>query len=842
MTSTPGSLTGAPASQVHEPPSLGEVKERIVNFLEHFWDTPLVDRDFLRAVVGSSGEERFASLVEKAGYGVAAERFLADLVGRLREVSGRDGSLVEIGGLVLPYNLLLSVLELLDPRTGVVTVKRVAQLEEVLNAQVPEAEREGLQRVIELYPVRLSMHVARQMRLSAAVRHQYLPFAGELDPTGEVHTWVGQFFRGIVEQMYRNRAILIMNMTCPVYCRFCFRKHKECRDQRSPTKLHVKQAAAYIREAPEIEEVVLTGGDPFMNKATLRHAVQELAKIPHVKTLRLASRAVSYYPQLFLRDESAWVRYLIRTNLELLERGKRLELATHFVHPDEISADSLDIVSRLSRNGVPVYVQTPFVAGCNESGREMVTLFNVLRGAGAELHYIFMPTSPIQGNRVYWAPVSRGLEAMAYLRANISDRAMPHVTTATRIGKIDWNSSGWAVERDEEDPSYLWIRTPYTHEYYESFAPIMQPGRWVRANDEGTLDAAFHVEVGDDSLIAGPRALASSTRAFGHKLAQTEESIAANLGNLQALCLEDQRGLDVSLGRQPSPALCRDHLTRAELDCGAADEDIELALGYLREHEAVTDVVLSRRDDVLTSCSRTLEIVDRVEAIPHVVAVRLRSRKLVSTPAAYNRPVLDRLAARSKLRIVRPKRLEIETTVLRESELGPGAARVVRELRLRGITVYANIPLLGLINDNEQDMLSLTSRCRQCGVEVCNVYVAGAPVQRDWNEAHPIELNSVVDIATYVRRLGSGRQQPRYVLRTALGEVDFSIAPRIFTQRPDGGVSVTLRPHDLAYFQRIDPRFEWPAGVEVAGEGHPCLPVSGIRLEQPGFLAPPREA
>ena len=76
----------------------------------------------------------------------------------------------------------------------------------------------------------------------------------------------------------------------------------------------------------------------------------------------------------------------------------------------------------------------------------------------------------------------------------------------------------------------------------------------------------------------------------------------------------------------------------------------------------------------------------------------------------------------------------------------------------------------------------------------------------------------------------------------ALGEVDFSIAPRIFTQRPDGGVSVTLRPHDLAYFQRIDPRFEWPAGVEVAGEGHPCLPVSGIRLEQPGFLAPPREA
>jgi lysine 2,3-aminomutase len=824
-------------SRLRRTVSLDEVQQRIESFLEHYCDVPIVDEAFLSVATGDSGEQRLESLMRRAGFAGHPTAFVRALISRLEVVSGgEEGCPVEVGGVVLPYHLLLSVLEVLVPGTGFKTVKRVAQLEELTNVAVPEAERADLQKVLDLYPVRLSWHVIRQMRLSAGVARQFQPFGEELDPQGEVHTWVGQFFRGIVEQMYVNRCIFVMSMACPVYCRFCFRKHKECRNQKAPTKEHVKQAIAYIQTVPDVVEVVLTGGDPFMNRATLQYAVQELGRVPHVRVVRLASRAVSYYPDLFLKDESYWLNYLVRTGLELRQKQKRLELATHFLHPDEISIDALHVVAHLVEHGVPVYVQTPFVRGCNESGEGLVTLFHQLRAVGAELHYMFMPTSPIRGNRLYWAPISQGLRAARYLRAHVSDRAMPHVTTATSIGKIDWNNSGWAVERREGDPRYVWIRTPYSREYFEPFAPFMQVSDAVRENSEGTLDAAFHAEVGEESLFAGPRGLTSSPEAHAHKLARTQETVGASLDLLRIRALEDQRDLDAPLAPRPHERMARRHLTRMELDCEASEAELDAACDFLARHPAITDVVLSRSNDVLSAFSRTLEVVDRLVALRSVLAIRLRSLKLNYAPQAFSRAALTSLASRNRLTVVRPTRIEIETSFLHSSEFRPEQRGVVRELQARGVSVYNNTPLLAYVNDNEEEMLRIAHACRDWGIEFCSVYVCGQPIQAPWNEEHPIELNSVIDIASRIRRDGSGREVPRYLLRTALGEVDFAVRPPVLEPDETGGVRVTLRPHDLTYFRALDPVFAWPDDVTVDAEGHPAVPVRGVSLENQQFL------
>jgi L-lysine 2,3-aminomutase len=816
--------------------TLSAVERRIIEFLEHYADIPFVDLAFADQLGGTTGAERFSRLAELCGYSGAPRGFLREVIRHLERASNGNNGGVIVGGIELPYHLLLAVLEELIPGPGATPIQRVKALEELTNTAVPEEDQTRIQQILDLYPVRLSKHTVRQMRLSRAIAHQYYPFVEELEEVGEVHTWVGQFFRGIIEQMYRNRVILVMNMACPVYCRFCFRKHKECRSQRAPTKEHVKQSLTFLREMPDVKEVVLTGGDPFMNRATLRYAIQELAKLPQVQTLRLASRAISYSPEMFLQGESNWVRYLIRANLELLERNKRLEIATHFLHPDELSVYALDIISQLVRNGIPVYVQTPLVQGCNETGKELIPLYNALRAAGAEIHYIFMPTSPIQGNRVYWSSIAQGLEAARYLRAHLSDRAMPHITTATRIGKIDWNTSGWAVEQDSEDPEYLWIRTPYNEEYYLPFAPILQTGDKVRHNAEGTLDAAFRVEIGDDALFAGPRTPSSSPEAHEYKLRKTEETVAGWLEVLQSRRLADQRELDLNLGSRPAACMARSHPARLELDCAAPDEEIDAALAYLAGRPEITDVVLSRKDDILTGVSRTLKVLDRVLDTPHVLVGRLRSSSLLYTPQSYSVPVLNRLAGRNKLRIVRPHRLEVEITILHSSEILPDHARIVRELRLRGITVYANTPLLGFINDNEEELLRISYACREVGIEYNNVYVTGTPLQKGWNDEHPIDLNSVVDMATHVRRYGSGREVPRYLVRTPLGEVDYSIAPPIFSVDADRTVRVTLRPHDLDYYRRIDPEFEWPEGVVVDDDGHPSIALAGVSLDGADFL------
>lgn len=815
--------------------NLHELKNKIIEFLEHYSYSPIVDPKFTKEIKGPTGRDKFKVLLDKTGFPNDSESFLKELIERLTEVRNGQGCPIRIGSITIPYNLLLAVFEVLVPGNGFRSINTLKQLEDLTNIKIPEADREKIENVLDLYPVRLSMHTIRQMRLSSGIARQYAPFTGELDKEGEVHTWVGQFHRGIVEQMYRNRVILIMNMSCPVYCRFCFRKHKECRNQSAPTKFHVKQAVAYIKEAHEVKEIVMTGGDPFMNKATLRYAIQELTKVPHVQTIRLASRAVSYYPDLFLKDGESWLRYLFRVNLELIEKNKRLEIATHFVHPDEISVDSLDIISQLVNNGIQVYVQTPFINECNDNWNSLFTLFKHLRACGAEMHYIFLPTSPIQGNQTYWAPLSKGLNVYNSLRMYLSDRAMPHLTTATCIGKMDWNTSGWAVEKDKDDPSYIWLRTPYDPDYFTPFAPIMMLGQNTRINEEGTLDAKFRSEIGDESLLTGRRTLYSSPEALENKCSRTTEMVNNWLELLKYKQLDEQI-TESLIDTTTNPALVRSHYSRAELNTGACEKDIKGSIDYLKAHKELSDLVLWKRDCITADFKKTLNIIDIIHKIPHITNLRLRSLKLLHSPSSWTKPIIKSLAARNFLRTTEPKRLEIEIETLHSSMLKPELAKVIRELRMKGITVYNNTPLLGYINDNEREMLDISNKCRELGIEFSNIIVSGSAIQKEWNEQNPIDLNVIIDIATIIRRYGSGREVPRYIIRTILGETDFSIAPRLFSLENDDTVYATLYPYNKNFYRLINPDFKFPENIRLNDTGNPVVPVDGVYLQSSGFL------
>ncbi len=126
------------------------------------------------------------------------------------------------------------------------------------------------------------------------------PLPKSLITIGHTNTWIGQFHQGLLEQMYQNRVIFLLNMSCPVYCRFCFRKHKESRNETNPTPEDVKKAVAHVKNSPSIKEIVITGGDPFMNRKNMAAAIDGLMEIDHVQTLRLATRSIAYYPHLFL--------------------------------------------------------------------------------------------------------------------------------------------------------------------------------------------------------------------------------------------------------------------------------------------------------------------------------------------------------------------------------------------------------------------------------------------------------------------------------------------------------------------------------------------------------------
>lgn len=789
---------------------LSDLVAAVSGSLDHFAEKSLMGKPFFNIVRTGDGREKLNRLLGACGYPDDPKGFFKEV---LRLLGSADGTQkIIVNEVEMPHLMLMAILEVVLPGNQFISIKTTDQLEKMTNVRIPDADRKDMQEVIDTYPVRLSMHTIRQMRVSWDVAYQYLPFTRELDAVGQTNTWIGQFHQGLLEQMYQNRVIFLLNMSCPVYCRFCFRKHKESRNETNPTTADVKKAVAHVKNSPSIKEIVITGGDPFMNRANMACAIDGLMEIEHVQTLRLATRSVAYYPHLFLSRDAELMGYLKRKSLALKERGKRMEVATHFIHPDEISPQSLMIITELVKNGIAVYVQTPFLKDCNDKGPELARLMSLLRGAGAELHYIYIPCSAIHGNRVYWTPISKGMAAGRYLRAHLSDRAVPRICTATPIGKMDWHTSGWAVEPVEGNKNFMWIRSPYTPGYFKRFAPLANDLENIRINEEGTIDIRHMAQMGDDSLFLGARPANTSDGAPRTRM--DKEKILP--------MVRDCEKMSPSIVDTNSATLSRVHETRVEIDTGCTETD----LNYIKSDEKITDVVIISGKDPVDDLFRIGLILDALKEMPQVNAVRLRSLKFNYAPESYTSAVIDKLAGLSHLTMVNPLRLEIETQFITADEFHPAHYRLARRLNNCGITVYCNTPLLGGINDTPEAIGKLSYHCRKSSVEFHHLYVAGLSIQDQWNRKNPVTLYDIVDIATRVRREGSGREVPRYIIRTPLGEVDFGLSSSFIGFGEN--LSVKLLCYNISYYRAISSDFTWPDGVAEDSDGNPIVPVAGL--------------
>jgi hypothetical protein len=331
--------------------SLTVLTATTIEFLDIYGTKTLAGKEFCSITGDGDGAQKFLNLLEKTGYPNDSEGFFNQILSTL---ANGEMEKITMKGIEIPYLMLVALLEQVLPGHGYISIRDTHQLEKTTHLPVLEKDREKLQQVIDTYPVRLSRHTIRQMLVSKDVAYQYLPFIEEMDTGGHTNTWIGQFHDGLLEQMYQNRVIFLLNMSCPVYCRFCFRKHKDSRNEKNPSVEGVKKAVQHVKDSPSIKEIVVTGGDPFMNRANMAATIDGLMEVDHVQTLRLATRSIAYYPDLFLKNESAYLNYLKQKSFELQQNGKRMEVATHFIHPDEISPESLEIISDLVNNGIAV--------------------------------------------------------------------------------------------------------------------------------------------------------------------------------------------------------------------------------------------------------------------------------------------------------------------------------------------------------------------------------------------------------------------------------------------------------------------------------------------------------
>lgn len=249
----------------------------------------------------------------------------------------------------------------------------------------------------------------RRMGMPSA--SELVPDAGDLaDPVGERTLSQHPF----VVRKHRDRAILLVTSRCHFYCRFCFRRSFPDGGHRDPGARELTQAIAWIAAEPEIGEVILSGGDPLtLADAEVERILAQLAAIPHVRSLRLHTRAPVHFPE---RITPALAR--------LLARGSPLWVVTHFNHAVELTTASRRALDRLRRAGLPLLNQSVLLAGVNDDPRLLRELCRELYGALVKPYYLHHPDR-VPGSARFRVTIRRGLELVAGLRAGLPGAAVP---------------------------------------------------------------------------------------------------------------------------------------------------------------------------------------------------------------------------------------------------------------------------------------------------------------------------------------------------------------------------------------------------------------------------------
>lgn len=182
---------------------------------------------------------------------------------------------------------------------------------------------------------------------------------------------------GLVHK-YRSRVLLISTSLCAVHCRYCFRREFPYQDNRN-SRLDWQQALSYIRQHPELNEVILSGGDPFtLPDKQLAWLSEQIASIPHIIRLRIHTRLPIVIPQRITPD---LLHTLTRSHLQSV-------VVLHCNHPNELDAAVTQAIRDLRSAGITVLNQSVLLAGINDSANTLAALSERLFAAGCLPYYL----------------------------------------------------------------------------------------------------------------------------------------------------------------------------------------------------------------------------------------------------------------------------------------------------------------------------------------------------------------------------------------------------------------------------------------------------------------------
>ncbi|WP_227763139.1 glutamate 2,3-aminomutase [Zhaonella formicivorans] len=233
---------------------------------------------------------------------------------------------------------------------------------------------------------------------------------GKEDPMGEEFTSPAP----CITRRYPDRLIINVTNVCAMYCRHCQRRRNIGEtDQHKPRK-QIEAALEYIRQNPEIRDVLVTGGDALLlPDDTLDWLLTELDNIPHVEIKRLGTRTLVTMPQRITPELC-----------DVLAKHPPLYINTQFNHPQEVTREAAEACDRLIKAGVVLGNQAVLLKNINNDAHVMKKLNHALLKIRVRPYYIFHAKS-VKGTEHFITRVEEGIEIMEQLRGYTSGLAIP---------------------------------------------------------------------------------------------------------------------------------------------------------------------------------------------------------------------------------------------------------------------------------------------------------------------------------------------------------------------------------------------------------------------------------
>jgi lysine 2,3-aminomutase len=280
------------------------------------------------------------------------------------------------------------------------------------------------------------------------IARQFVPDPREgLAAEGEVADPIGDGAHSPVEGIvhrYPDRVLLTPVLTCPAYCRFCFRR--ETVGDGALGAAALEAALDYIRGHREIWEVILSGGDPLiLSPRRLAAIVGALDAISHVETVRIHTRVP-------VADPARITEALVAA----LTAETPVWVVLHCNHPRELAAEARAACARLVGAGIPMLSQTVLLKGVNDDAATLEALFRALVRNRVKPYYLHH-LDKARGTGHFRTALAEGQALMRRLRGNLSGLAIPTYMLDIPGGhgkapagpcylSADPASGGWTVE------------------------------------------------------------------------------------------------------------------------------------------------------------------------------------------------------------------------------------------------------------------------------------------------------------------------------------------------------------------------------------------------------------